>query len=62
MSYEIIEWIYATVANPEAAADYLGSQGDIWDAQKDMLADTLGALTATTIFFVTRGLWGRSKK
>lgn len=51
MSYELIEWIYAALAAPEAGAAYLGSQGDIWDAQKDMLADTLGALFATTFFF-----------
>jgi putative membrane protein len=51
MSYELIEWIYADLANPEAGIAYLGSQGDIWDAQKDMLADTLGAIFATGIFF-----------
>lgn len=50
MGYEVIEWIYAALANPEAGIAYLGSQGDIWDAQKDMLADTLGALAATTTF------------
>lgn len=52
MSYELIEWMYAATAAPEAGAAYLGSQGDIWDAQKDMLADTLGALAATTAFFM----------
>ncbi len=50
MSYELIEWIYAASAAPEAGLAYLGSQGDIWDAQKDMLADTLGAIVATTLF------------
>lgn len=59
MSYEIIEWIYAVMAAPEAGAAYLGSQGDIWDAQKDMLADTLGALFATTVFFFRERLWRR---
>ncbi len=57
MSYELVEWIFAITAAPEAAADYLGSQGDIWDAQKDMLADTMGALFATSLFFSLRGLW-----
>lgn len=57
MSYELVEWIYAAEANLEAAMAYLGSQGDIWDAQKDMLSDTLGAIFATTIFFFMRGLW-----
>jgi putative membrane protein len=50
MSYELIEWIYAATSDPIAGAAYLGSQGDIWDAQKDMLADTLGAIVVTTIF------------
>jgi len=54
MSYELIEWIYAATANPEAGIAYLGSQGDIWDAQKDMLADTLGAIVATVMFFIIR--------
>lgn len=54
MGYELIEWVYAALAAPEAGAAYLGSQGDIWDAQKDMLADTLGALVATTAYFVIR--------
>lgn len=56
MSYELIEWIYAALANPEAGIAYLGSQGDIWDAQKDMLADTLGAIVATTVFVWNRKL------
>lgn len=55
MSYELIEWIYASNADPLAGAAYLGSQGDIWDAQKDMLADTLGAIAATTFFFWMNG-------
>lgn len=50
MSYELIEWIYAAYSAPEAGIAYLGSQGDIWDAQKDMLADTLGAIFAVTLF------------
>jgi putative membrane protein len=56
MSYELVEWIFAINAAPDAALDYLGSQGDIWDAQKDMLADTLGALTATIFFFLVHGI------
>lgn len=55
MSYELIEWIYAAGStSAEAAMNYLGSQGDIWDAQKDMLADTLGAIVATVTFFILR--------
>ncbi len=48
--YEVIEWWYAVSADEAAGIAVLGSQGDIWDAQKDILADTLGALTVMTIF------------
>lgn len=51
-SYEIIEWIYAVVEGGDAGIEFLGSQGDIWDAQKDMLADTLGAITSLIIFLI----------
>ena len=54
MTYELVEWIYADLSDPAAGAAYLGSQGDIWDAQKDMLADTLGALTAVIFYFLLR--------
>ncbi|MDH5446195.1 MAG: DUF2238 domain-containing protein [Gammaproteobacteria bacterium] len=48
--YEVIEWWYAISADEAAGIAVLGSQGDIWDAQKDILADTLGALTVMAIF------------
>jgi putative membrane protein len=54
MSYELIEWVYAALANPEAGIAYLGSQGDIWDAQKDMLADTLGAIVAVVLYALVK--------
>ena len=60
MSYELIEWVYAAYGgNPEAGADFLGSQGDIWDAQKDMLMDTLGAVTSLLLYLVLRGRVGK---
>lgn len=51
-AWEIIEWIYADIDGGDVGAAFLGSQGDIWDAQKDMLADTLGALTAIVLFYI----------
>ena len=53
-SYEIIEWLYAVIEGGNAGIEFLGSQGDIWDAQKDMLADTLGAITALLLFVFIR--------
>ena len=52
-AYEIIEWQYAVIDGGEAGLEVLGSQGDMWDAQKDMLADTLGALTSLVVFMFT---------
>ena len=50
-AYEIIEWWYAVIAGGDAGVEFLGSQGDVWDAQKDMLADTLGAISALSLFY-----------
>ncbi len=44
--YEITEWWIAAAASPEVGAAYLGSQGDIWDAQKDMLLDLIGGIVS----------------
>ena len=52
--YEIIEWWSAVAEGGEAGLEFLGSQGDIWDAQKDMLSDTLGALSVTVLFWRVR--------
>lgn len=52
--YEIIEWWYAAVEGGSAGVEFLGSQGDIWDAQKDMLSDTLGAITSLVMFYFNR--------
>lgn len=48
--YELFEWGFAVLVDPTAGAEVLGSQGDVWDAQRDMLADTLGALAALAGF------------
>lgn len=50
--YEIFEWQYALNSDPAAGIAVLGSQGDIWDAQKDILADTLGAMLTMVLFFI----------
>ena len=47
--YELIEWAVADLFFKEHGDAYLGTQGDIWDAQKDIFLATLGAVLATTI-------------
>lgn len=41
--YEIIEWAVADIFFPEQGVAYLGTQGDPWDAQKDMFLAFFGA-------------------
>ncbi|PPE74938.1 DUF2238 domain-containing protein [Solimonas fluminis] len=47
--YELIEWAAAEVFGGELGAAYLGTQGDIWDAHKDMALAGSGALLAMLI-------------
>ncbi|MCT4615939.1 MAG: DUF2238 domain-containing protein [Marinifilaceae bacterium] len=51
--YEVIEMYYAVLEGGDSGAAFLGSQGDIWDAQKDMFLDILGAITV----FIVCGYW-----
>ncbi len=47
--FEILEGIIAQVVRPDLGAAYLGTQGDIWDAQKDMTAAFLGAILTAVL-------------
>lgn len=51
-TYELIEWWSARNIEPTAALAFLGSQGDVWDAQKDMGLAGLGALITMAIVFL----------
>ena len=46
--YEFIEW-WAALAGGEAATEFLGTQGDVWDTQWDMFLALLGALAAQVL-------------
>lgn len=52
--YELIEWLAASVFGGALGEAYLGTQGDAWDAHKDMLLATLGSLIAQTIWLLRR--------
>ncbi len=49
--YELVEWGVADVFFPEQGIAYLGTQGDIWDAQKDMFMAFCGALLIMLIVY-----------
>jgi putative membrane protein len=46
MIYELIEWATAEIFGGDMGPAYLGVQGDVWDAHKDMALASLGALIA----------------
>jgi putative membrane protein len=47
--FELLEWGAAVVFGGDLGVAYLGTQGDVWDAQKDMLLATIGAVTTTLL-------------
>ena len=49
LAYELIEWLAASVFGGELGMAFLGTQGDIWDAHKDMALAALGASAAISI-------------
>ena len=49
MLYELIEWGAAAAFGGDLGQAYLGTQGDLWDAHKDMAFASLGALIAMLI-------------
>jgi len=52
--YELIEWAVADLFFKEQGMAYLGTQGDIWDAQKDIFLAFLGAVIATTLISIIK--------
>jgi putative membrane protein len=53
--YEIIEWAAALVFGGDLGQAYLGTQGDIWDGQKDMAL----AFAGTAIMMIALAVAGR---
>lgn len=47
--YEMIEWMAAVLFGGDLGAAFLGTQGDQWDAQKDMALASLGALVSMCV-------------
>lgn len=41
--YELFEWLVTDIFYPELGMAFLGIQGDVWDAHKDIFAAIMGA-------------------
>lgn len=55
--YELIEWAVADIFFTAQGDAYLGTQGDIWDAQKDIFLAFSGAILATTIVSLVKKIF-----
>jgi putative membrane protein len=51
MMFELFEWLAAALFGGDLGQAYLGTQGDVWDAHKDMALASLGAFTAMLLTF-----------
>lgn len=49
MLFELLEWATAEIFGGDLGQTYLGTQGDVWDAHKDMALASLGALIAMSV-------------
>ncbi|WP_447977814.1 DUF2238 domain-containing protein [Candidatus Nitrospira bockiana] len=52
--WEILEGWFAQASKPELGLTFLGSQGDIWDAQRDMAAAMYGAILCVAVIVLAR--------
>ncbi len=47
--YEVLEWLWVVAFYPQQGPEWLGMQGDMFDAQADMLMAFLGGLTSAVV-------------
>ena len=47
--YEVLEWLWVILFYPDSGPEWLGMQGDPWDAQADMFMALCGALLAVSL-------------
>lgn len=59
--YEILEAQTASIVSPQHGEDFVGMQGDLWDAQKDMFVAALGALVAMGVVWAVRAARARRR-
>lgn len=56
-AYEVVEWIAAIIFSDEVGMAYLGSQGDVWDSQKDQALSIAGSSLAIILWAISARLF-----
>lgn len=57
--YELLEWAAAVFYGGEDGLAFVGAQGDVWDAHKDMLLAVYGCLLGSAAMWLKLRLTGR---
>ena len=57
--YELLEWAAAVLYGGELGMAFLGTQGDVWDAHRDMLLASVGALLCFGCMIAAQLITGR---
>lgn len=57
MVFELIEWAVAVWVGGDLGMAYLGTQGDVWDAHKDMALASTGALISMCVTMAINRRW-----
>lgn len=52
--FELIEWLVAEVTTKETGETYVATQGDVWDAHKDIALAVVGAAITMFVLYVYR--------
>jgi putative membrane protein len=60
--FEIIESWIARITSPELGNAYLGMQGDVWDAQKDMTAALIGGVLCMSATAIMRRYFHKGQR
>jgi putative membrane protein len=58
--YELLEWMAARVVDPDLGMSFVGAQGDVWDAQKDMALALGGSFAVGVLGWASERLRRRS--
>ena len=59
MFFELMEWAVASLFGGDLGHEYLGTEGDVWDAHKDMALASLGAVLAMAVTLGFNRAWQR---
>lgn len=50
--FELIEWLVATVSDSETGETYVATQGDVWDAQKDIALALIASIFVMSVLYL----------